>query len=1218
MGIPFRATRGGMFGNTSFVSVVALETRGFVKGIGEINKALEKHVRKARTVFQKVSGIVSVGANTTVKALTGITVTLGGIATAASVYGARLERFMRVTSAIVSQTGGNMLDIERRLTDAAREMARTTDYSVTEIARSMTRLAQAGLNTEEIIQGTRSAIELAGITMGNLEFTTRLMAATFRQFGMKSMKDMARIADVFTVAITKSLLSLQDLEYAMKYAGPVAASLGWSIEEAAAAVAQFANLGLTGSLVGTHLRMSMGALLTVAGKTQSQIDQLGISSKKLIEAFKMSGVTISAQQRVLRRLGLTINDVNPMLHNLGEILQKLADAGMTAQDAYILFTRRAGGDIAKMVEDIKRTGRNAFNDFLEMLKHAGGRAHKIYTQTLDTVSGQWRIFVNIIKDVGLEIFYAYKDELKSLLIRLSEAGSIVRKALADPEVKAEIRRIFVLVTSWIGKFIKKLTKSKDMLFEFIVVLQTILKIVKYILFFVGKLLHVIWTDVRKVKVWSLNFIASIADASGRFFNTVYNWFVRIRDFINIHFLQGNIYDTFKKVVEFIKHPVKTFSTIIKEQKLEAGAGVDPSKVLVGGLTNYKHPIGIKLIDFAKKLREEAEFTSYFVEAAIDTMAEEFYDLDKTIENMGDKARITTKKTTNLIEDEVVSTIKNIKDKVKKIKKEVEKENEEYADNFLNKQKKTSEETISFWKDAWRALKSYTKTMFDTFRDLGESGGSFFDKLVSYMPEWKKIFVDTIDSIHASFKNTLIGMMEGTKSFKDFWIDTWNLIKRKTIEIIAELMTQWVFNTFFGEILDKLGLLETSGSGLFYKLFHPDKEEDKAKEVAKEVATTLTGKVFQGKLVSEAGGGGILSGLGLGSVIDSIKKGVKGVKTFVGKLFGFGRGTWEEAVSADKWIEDILFGGTEIAPKATVEKGFFGKLFSKFSWKGLSGLKDILLPGLTTVGISLLAGDKKTAIGSGIGTVLGSFFGMPWLGGTLGGLVSGLFKNKNPDKYLWAEQIRKYVGANPVNWGSGEDWALWFMEKFGVDRPTADHYGALVRQKKITPEEAIAELSGQVPRGTFSNRGKVNVSEKYSLSSIRKGKNTVVYPGKIVGGMPIGYNPRIPLQRGGFIAHTTTAILHPGEIVLPINRLPDIVRRLTPTHKNTVPIEEGRFSTVSRISASKSMNIGKNIVVEINISNSIIGTDKLDRIVRDSISKALRREQHLYKGVGSRD
>ncbi|RLG45151.1 MAG: phage tail tape measure protein, partial [Thermoproteota archaeon] len=887
MGIPYRATRGGMFGNTSFVSVVALETRGFVKGIRDIDKALEKHVRKAKTTFQKVSGIVSVGANTTVKALAGITATLGGIATAASMYGSKLERFMRTTSAIVSQTGGDMLEIERRLTDAAREMARTTDYSVTEIARSMTRLAQAGLNTEEIIQGTRSAIELAGITMGNLEFTTRLMAATFRQFGMKSMEDMARIADVFTVAITKSLLSLQDLEYAMKYAGPVAASLGWSIEEAAAAVAQFANLGLTGSLVGTHLRMSMGALLTVAGKTQSQIDQLGISSKKLVEAFKMSGVTISAQQRVLRRLGLTIQDVDPMLNNLGEILQKLADAGMTARDAYILFTRRAGGDIAKMVEDIKRTGRNAFNDFLEMLKHAGGRAHKIYTQTLDTVSGQWRIFVNIIKDVGLEVFYAYKDELKAFIMKLSEVGGIVRKALADPEVKAEIRRIFILATAWVSELIGKLATSKDALVEIITTLRTILKTVKFVFFSIRKFLHMLWTGVRGIKAWALNSIASIAEASGSLFNTIYDWLIKIKDFITTHFLQGSIYDTFKKVVEFVKHPKKTLFTAIFEQKVETGLGADPSKTLVGGLTHYRHPLGIKLIDLAKKLREKAELTTSLVEAATDKMAEEFYDLDNTIEHLGDKAGLTTRKSTNLITDEIVSTIKHIKGKVEKFKKDLEKENEEYANNFLNKQKKTSKETVSFWKDAWRALKSYTKTMFDTFRDLGESGGSFFDQLVSYMPEWKKIFVDTIDSIHTSFKNTLIGMMEGTKSFKDFWIDTWNLIKRKTIEIIAELMTQWVFNTFFGEIFDKLGLLETSGGGLFYKLFHPGEEEDKAKETAKEVATALTDKIFQGKLVSETGGGGILSGLGLGSVIDSVKKGVKNIKTFVGKLFGFG-------------------------------------------------------------------------------------------------------------------------------------------------------------------------------------------------------------------------------------------------------------------------------------------------------------------------------------------
>ena len=128
---------------------------------------------------------------------------------------------------------------------------------------------------------------------------------------------------------------------------------------------------------------------------------------------------------------------------------------------------------------------------------------------------------------------------------------------------------------------------------------------------------------------------------------------------------------------------------------------------------------------------------------------------------------------------------------------------------------------------------------------------------------------------------------------------------------------------------------------------------------------------------------------------------------------------------------------------------------------LPGVMDIY-GGNTEAGIGSLAGTAigSAASGTAIGTALGNLIPIPGIGALLGGMagrfIGSQFANEDPDQYLWGDAVKRITGNDPDGWGSGGDWSSFFQGK-GIDLGTADHYGALIRQKQMNPDAAMQAM-----------------------------------------------------------------------------------------------------------------------------------------------------------------
>ena len=169
---------------------------------------------------------------------------------------ASFDDAIRATAAVSGATGAAL----QSLNDKARELGATTSFTAVQVANLMTELGRAGFRPDEIENMTGAVLDLARATGTDATLAAGIMAATLRQFGLGAT-DAARAADVLTKAANATFNMVEGLGESLKYAGPVAQSLGMSLEDTVAVLGVLGNVGIQGSEAGTalvHLAISFG------------------------------------------------------------------------------------------------------------------------------------------------------------------------------------------------------------------------------------------------------------------------------------------------------------------------------------------------------------------------------------------------------------------------------------------------------------------------------------------------------------------------------------------------------------------------------------------------------------------------------------------------------------------------------------------------------------------------------------------------------------------------------------------------------------------------------------------------------------------------------------------------------------------------------------------------------------------------------------------------
>ncbi|MBZ0258226.1 phage tail tape measure protein, partial [bacterium] len=189
-------------------------------------RAFAGSVRSLDTTYAKFGGTLST-VNNLLLGL-GVSASLGA---ATSVIGG----FEQSLSGVKAVTGATALEM-KAMTAQARELGATTEFSAKQAAGAMQFLGMAGFETGDIIGSMPALLDLATAGMLDLGSAADITSNVMTTFNIGA--DQTGVAaNTLAVAAANANTNIQQLGQAIKFAGPIASSLGRDLNETVAAVA---------------------------------------------------------------------------------------------------------------------------------------------------------------------------------------------------------------------------------------------------------------------------------------------------------------------------------------------------------------------------------------------------------------------------------------------------------------------------------------------------------------------------------------------------------------------------------------------------------------------------------------------------------------------------------------------------------------------------------------------------------------------------------------------------------------------------------------------------------------------------------------------------------------------------------------------------------------------------------------------------------------------
>jgi len=256
--------------------------------------------------------------------------------------GGDFEQSLSRVKALSGATDDQFQMLDKRI----RELGASTIFTSRQVAEGAQFLARAGFDANQIVGALPATLATAAAGALDLGRASDLVTNIMQGFGIAA-EDTMMIADQLTETFTSSNVSLEELGQTMKFAAPVAQSLGVTMNDLAAATGILGNAGLKAGIAGRNLRSFMIKLIDPSKEAQGVMEQYSIAVRDAEGNMRSLPGIISEFERTLG--GLTDKDKQ-------EALAKIFDRE-TLSSALVLL-KAGGAELQRYSNQIERaTGR---------------------------------------------------------------------------------------------------------------------------------------------------------------------------------------------------------------------------------------------------------------------------------------------------------------------------------------------------------------------------------------------------------------------------------------------------------------------------------------------------------------------------------------------------------------------------------------------------------------------------------------------------------------------------------------------------------------------------------------------------------------------------------------------------------------------------------------------------------------------------------------------
>ncbi len=366
------------------------KTGPFSSGLGNAAQSLSGFATKAALVGTALTGLAAAGVGASINAF------------------ADFDAAMTKSTAIMGDVSAAM---RQEMSDAAREVARTTKFSAEEAAESYFFLASAGLDAAKSIEALPTVARFAQAGAFDMARATDLLTDAQSALGLASdnaqtnLSNMTRVSDVLVKANTLANASVEQFSEALtNKAGASLRVLNKDVEEGAAVLAVYADQGLKGAAAGEALSIVLRDLQRAALEESAEFERLGIA------VFDAEG---------------NMRNVADIIGDVEQATAGMSDATRKATLSQLGFQERSVQQIIALLGTS-----DAIRQYEADLRSASGVTEEVAGKQLLTFNEQMGLLKDKITDVAIGVGESLEPELMNL-VPAAEGAIAALGALAE-------------------------------------------------------------------------------------------------------------------------------------------------------------------------------------------------------------------------------------------------------------------------------------------------------------------------------------------------------------------------------------------------------------------------------------------------------------------------------------------------------------------------------------------------------------------------------------------------------------------------------------------------------------------------------------------------------------------------------------------------------------------------------------------------------------------
>lgn len=194
---------------------------------------------------------------------------------------AKFERANATLASVLKTTTANIKD----LTNSAKELGRSTEFTASDVTQLQTELARLGFVKDDILDMQEAVLKFASAVDTDLASAAAFTGGSLRAFGLTA-NDTKDMLDIMADSTAKSALSFSKLQTSMGIVFPVAKTFNLSAKDTVAMLGALSNVLPDASSAATALRNILLNLADDNGKLATGIGHTAKTFPEIVNAFK--------------------------------------------------------------------------------------------------------------------------------------------------------------------------------------------------------------------------------------------------------------------------------------------------------------------------------------------------------------------------------------------------------------------------------------------------------------------------------------------------------------------------------------------------------------------------------------------------------------------------------------------------------------------------------------------------------------------------------------------------------------------------------------------------------------------------------------------------------------------------------------------------------------------------------------------------------------------